>query len=121
MRSTRGCYEGIDIPEPQTFNDDYRNRAAAAAEAKMRIDQDLNDRDSFHWHAEMLCRLIELFAGNGSAVPWRMSAGAEASMMDVLWRYAHRQSRIAEAETAKSRTWHIRGKVYHGRQLWASV
>ena len=38
-------YEGIDIPEPETFNDDYRNRAAAAADAKMRIERDLNDRD----------------------------------------------------------------------------
>jgi len=38
-------YEDIDIPEPETFDDDYSNRAAAAAEAKMRIDQDLNERD----------------------------------------------------------------------------
>lgn len=38
-------YEDIDIPEPETFNDDYSNRAAAAAEATMRIDRDLNERD----------------------------------------------------------------------------
>ncbi len=30
-------YEDIDIPEPETFNDDYSNRAKAAA-AKMGID-----------------------------------------------------------------------------------
>ena len=35
-------YDGIDIPEPDTFNDDYSNRARAAVEAEMRIDRDLN-------------------------------------------------------------------------------
>ncbi|WP_210469770.1 sulfatase [Sporosarcina sp. 6E9] len=38
-------YEDIDIPEPETFNDDYSNRAQAAKEAKMRIDRDLTKRD----------------------------------------------------------------------------
>ena len=38
-------YEDIEIPEPETFNDDYRNRSRAAKEAKMRIDRDLNARD----------------------------------------------------------------------------
>jgi arylsulfatase A-like enzyme len=38
-------YEDIDIPEPETFNDDYKNRSRAAAEARMRIDRDLNARD----------------------------------------------------------------------------
>jgi len=38
-------YEELDIPEPETFDDDYSNRARAAAEAKMRIDRDLNEAD----------------------------------------------------------------------------
>jgi len=38
-------YEDIDIPEPETFNDDYSNRSNAAKEAHMRIDRDLNERD----------------------------------------------------------------------------
>ena len=38
-------YEDIDIPEPVTFNDDYANRATAAAVAEMRIDRDLTVRD----------------------------------------------------------------------------
>lgn len=38
-------YDDETIPEPVTFNDDYKNRAAAAAAAKMRIDRDLNIRD----------------------------------------------------------------------------
>ncbi|PZE22240.1 sulfatase family protein [Paenibacillus xerothermodurans] len=38
-------YEDIEIPEPETFNDDYATRSQAAAQAKMRID-DLNDLDT---------------------------------------------------------------------------
>ncbi len=38
-------YEDIDIPEPETFWDDYGNRASAAKEARMRVDRDLNERD----------------------------------------------------------------------------
>jgi arylsulfatase A-like enzyme len=38
-------YDDMDIPEPETFDDDYSNRARAAAEAKMRIDRDLTPRD----------------------------------------------------------------------------
>ncbi len=38
-------YEDIDIPEPETFNDDYSNRASAAAAATMRIERDFNLED----------------------------------------------------------------------------
>ena len=38
-------YEDEDIPEPETFDDDYSNRARAAAAARMRVDRDLNAED----------------------------------------------------------------------------
>lgn len=38
-------YEEIDIPEPETFHDDYSNRSSAANRALMRIDRDLNETD----------------------------------------------------------------------------
>jgi arylsulfatase A-like enzyme len=38
-------YEDETIPEPETFNDDYANRARAAAEATMRISRDLTPTD----------------------------------------------------------------------------
>ena len=38
-------YGDTDIPEPETFHDDYSNRASAAKEAKMRVDRDMTDRD----------------------------------------------------------------------------
>jgi len=38
-------YDNVDIPEPSTFNDDYRTRTDAAREATMRIDRDLTRTD----------------------------------------------------------------------------
>src|SRR5436190_2250999 len=38
-------YEDVQIPEPPTFNDDYRTRSDAAAEATMRIDKNLTRND----------------------------------------------------------------------------
>ena len=38
-------YDAVDIPEPPTFNDDYRTRCDAAREATMRIDRDLTRTD----------------------------------------------------------------------------
>jgi arylsulfatase A-like enzyme len=38
-------YDGVDIPEPETFDDDYSHRASAAAAAEMRIERDLSPED----------------------------------------------------------------------------
>lgn len=38
-------FEKVEIPEPLTFNDDYKNRSSAATEAEMRIDRDLTKTD----------------------------------------------------------------------------
>lgn len=38
-------YEDVDIPEPETFYDDYATRSQAAVEAKMRIATDMNDEE----------------------------------------------------------------------------
>lgn len=38
-------FEDVDIPEPSTLRDDYSDRGAAAAAARMRVGRDLNARD----------------------------------------------------------------------------
>jgi arylsulfatase A-like enzyme len=38
-------YEDVDIPTPETFDDDYSERASAAEAAKMRVDRDLTPED----------------------------------------------------------------------------
>jgi arylsulfatase A-like enzyme len=41
----RRQFENVQVPEPETFNDDHAGRADAARMATMRIDQDLNAED----------------------------------------------------------------------------
>ena len=38
-------YDDVLIPEPETFNDDYTNRASAAEAAEMRVERDLTAED----------------------------------------------------------------------------
>jgi arylsulfatase A-like enzyme len=38
-------WENVQVPEPETFHDDYATRSPAAAEATMRIDRNLNRND----------------------------------------------------------------------------
>lgn len=38
-------YEDTDIPIPETFNDDYKTRCAAARQQEMTIEQHLNEKD----------------------------------------------------------------------------
>jgi arylsulfatase A-like enzyme len=38
-------YDGVEIPYPDTFDDDYANRASAAAAARMRVERDMHALD----------------------------------------------------------------------------
>jgi arylsulfatase A-like enzyme len=38
-------YDDADLPEPETFNDDYQGRSAAATEATMRVGRDMTKTD----------------------------------------------------------------------------
>ena len=38
-------FENVNVPEPETFDDDYATRSDAARMATMRIDRDLNEND----------------------------------------------------------------------------
>lgn len=77
---------------------------------------DLNDRDSFHWHSEMLCRLVDFFGAGGSRASGRMTAEAESRVMECLARFAARNARLEHAEIERSRTWHIHESENHHAQ-----
>ncbi len=69
--------------------------------------KDINDRDSFHWHAEMVLRLVELYGTNGSRNAGRMTAETETLVLKPIWEYARTFSTLARAEVAESQTWHV--------------
>ena len=74
--------------------------AALVENAQFYLDKPmaLHDRDSFHWHSEMLCRFIEFYGRAGSLHAGRLSAEAEDRMLEALWTYAKEHSRLEMAE-----------------------
>jgi hypothetical protein len=81
----------------------------------------ITDRDSFHWHSEMLLRLIELYGAKGARARGLLTPEAEAKMMEAVWQYARRNSKLADAETARSLTWHVRESENHHAQGFATL
>lgn len=74
---------------------------------------DINDRDSFHWHADMLCRLIECYGAKGSIAPSRLNIEAEAKSMEILWRYASQCVHPDEGKIKPGGAWLVFGSDNH--------
>jgi hypothetical protein len=83
--------------------------AALAENAQHYLDnpKDINDRDSFHWHAEIVLRLIEMYGTNGSNQAGRITRETEALALKPIWEYVKKVSSLGKAEYEKSKTWHI--------------
>lgn len=83
--------------------------AALAENAQHYLDnpKDINDRDSFHWHAEMVLRLIEMYGTNGSKHAGRITKETETLALKPIWEYVKKVSQLSKAEHKKSQTWHI--------------
>jgi hypothetical protein len=83
--------------------------AALAENAQHYLDNplDINDRDSFHWHAEIVLRLIEMYGSDGSKHAGRITKETEALALKPIWKYVKKVSWLGKAEYEKSKTWHI--------------
>ncbi|MBT5831863.1 MAG: hypothetical protein HOH77_16885 [Candidatus Latescibacteria bacterium] len=68
---------------------------------------DINDRDSFHWHAEIVMRLIEMYGSGGSKHAGRITKETEALALKPIWEYVRKVSWLGKAEHENSKTWHI--------------
>ena len=83
--------------------------AALVENARHYLDnpKDINDRDSFHWHAGMVLRLIEHYGSAGSLSAGRLTPETETAVCKPIWKYARRFSKLAHADHTVSQTWHI--------------
>lgn len=75
--------------------------------------RDINDRDSFHWHADIVMRLIEMYGTNGTRHPGRITEATEAVALRPIWLYAKMCSWFSKAEVEQSQTWNIYGSENH--------
>ncbi len=83
--------------------------AALAENAQHYLDnpKDINDRDSFHWHADVVMRLVEMYGSKGIRHPGRITKETEALVLKPIWEYVKQVSWLGKAEYEKSQTWHI--------------
>ena len=75
--------------------------------------KDINDRDSFHWHADIVMRLIEMYGTNGTKHAGRLTRETEELCLKPIWEYARQCSWLGKAEYRKSKTWSIYGSENH--------
>lgn len=75
--------------------------------------RDISDRDSFHWHAETVLRLIDMYGKHGCAASGRLNEATEQLALEAIWLYVKRCSRLAHADVQKSKTWHVYGSENH--------
>lgn len=83
--------------------------------------KDINDRDSFHWHIEVLFGLIERYGTNGSVTPGLLTTETETKILEPAWLYAKSHSKLTDTETALSKTWHVWESENHHVQIFTTT
>ena len=68
--------------------------------------KDINDRDSFHWHASEVMRLLNMYGPNGTEAPGRLSQQTVDICLKPIFKYADEFSK-KRWEYKKSKTWDI--------------
>lgn len=93
----------------------YEANAALVENAQHYLDnpKDINDRDSFHWHADIVMRLVEMYGPNGTRKPGLLTAETEAIVLKPIWIYVKTLSTLDKAEIKNSQTWHVYGSENH--------
>lgn len=81
--------------------------AALAENAQFYLDNPLAivDRDSMHWHADVVMRLIEMYGTGGSVEPGLITPATEALCLEPIWEYVDRCSWPSQYEYEQSQTW----------------
>ncbi|MGV8095331.1 MAG: hypothetical protein AB2L24_26050 [Mangrovibacterium sp.] len=85
------------------------------------------DRDNFHWHSEVLLRLIEMFGTNGSKHAGLLKPETETKIMEVTWLYCkrvideERYHAYALADHVLSDTWYIYESENHHVQIFTTL
>lgn len=89
--------------------------AALAENAQYYLDHEdaICDRDSFHWHADVVMRLIEHYGSNGDRVPGRITLETEALLLKPIWIYVSKCSWPKSYEYEKSKTWNLHSSENH--------
>ena len=89
--------------------------AALAENAQYYLDHPLAivDRDSFHWHADVVLRLIEMYGSHGSVAPGRITPQTEALCLQPIWAYVSKCSWLRTTDYQQHQTWETHSSENH--------
>jgi hypothetical protein len=109
-----GCWHYEDLAlAAYWLNERTKGDQAILTERQKEFPESLKD-GNFHWHAYILERIYFLFARDNR----RMSAEAEAALLDMLWQWAGPRCRLEM--TLPERDWWKWGSENHHAQAWSS-
>ncbi len=74
---------------------------------------DIIDRDSFHWHADIVMRLIDMYGPGGTVHPGRLTAETEAVCLKPIWLYVKESSKHNKPDHATTKTWQFHSTENH--------
>jgi len=89
--------------------------AALVENAQYYLDNPLAicDRDSFHWHADIVLRLLEMYGPKGSVKAGLITKQTEAKVLEPMWIYTKKCSWLGKTEYKKTRTWNVFSSENH--------
>jgi hypothetical protein len=101
------CFHLGEMPEEAN--------AALVENARHYLDnpKDIIDRDSFHWHADIVMRLIDMYGPDGTVHPGRLTAETEAVCLKPIWLYVKESAKHNKPDHATTKTWHFHSTENH--------
>jgi hypothetical protein len=89
--------------------------AALVENARHYLDHplDIIDRDSFHWHADIVMRLIDMYGPHGKVHPGRLTAETEAVCLKPIWIYVKTSAKHNKPDHTTTKTWHFHSTENH--------
>ncbi len=94
--------------------------AALAENARYYLDnpKDIFNKDAFHWHSDVLLRLLEMYGTNGTAKPGLITAETEALAFKPIWLHVKKLSAVKMADPSK--VWHVYESENHHVQMFTT-
>jgi hypothetical protein len=75
--------------------------------------KDIIDRDSFHWHADIVMRLIDMYGPEGKVNAGRLTAETEAACLKPIWIYVKTSAKYNKPDHATTKTWEFHSTENH--------
>jgi hypothetical protein len=75
--------------------------------------KDIIDRDSFHWHADIVMRLIDMYGPEGKVHAGRLTAATEAICLKPIWTYVKTSAKHNKPDHATTKTWEFHSTENH--------